>query len=517
MDDKGKLLQQIEALKAEVKSLKDKENDTYYFSENAKTSMLLDEIPHSGVTAKTAESIIVNARELDFSQKLNTSSYVNVVFEEQEEKIALMGLRVNLADQTVYPHSYQIHDKVVNMLANLWHCPKPDDFDEYGVFAGAGTVGSTEACLLSGLALKFRWRDWISKRKNLTADQVLGLRPNLIISTCYQAAWEKLFKYMDIEPRFVPPKSTTFTIDPAKIHELVDENTIGVVCIMGNHYGGQYDPVWEVNDAIEEINQQHGFQLGIHIDGASGGFVAPFQKELPAWDFRLKNVLSISTSGHKYGESSCGTGWVVWRQRKDLSEHIAISVTYLGGKADSYTLNFSRPASGVYVQYYKLIRFGTDGYQQSVDNMMDNAEFIRQGMRKMTYKGKQRFIFLDDGDKNCLPVVTAMLNPECEFSYDDIDFQHVVSQHHWYISGYKMNFLHPLTEEPLPLFTDQDPQQTMFRIVVKNNLTRSLAIDLLESIEKSFDFMDSIDFSKIHEFDFKHLRHKDRRHITNHC
>lgn len=518
MNDENKALrQEIAQLKKEIEHLKAKEEDSYYFSASAQSSMLLDNIPEDGVTAKVAQSVINNVRELDFSQKLNTSSYVNVVFEKEEENIALMGLRVNLADQTVYPHSYNLHDKVVNMLAGLWHCPKPADFKEYGVYAGAGTVGSTEACLLAGLALKFRWRKWIGQRKNLNPDQVLGLRPNLVISTCYQAAWEKLFKYMDIEPRFIPTSYTKFTLDPQKIADVVDENTMGVVCIMGNHYGGHYDPVWQVNDVIEQINKEQGYQLGIHIDAASGGFVAPFQKDLPAWDFRLNNVLSISTSGHKYGESSCGTGWVVWRQREDLSEHIAISVTYLGGKADSYTLNFSRPASGVYVQYYKLLRFGLAGYQQSVENMMDNAEFLREGMRKMTYKGKPRFVFLDNGSSKCLPVVTAMLNPECEFSYDDIDLQHVISQHHWYVSGYKMGFNHPLTEEYLPIFIDNDADQTMFRIVVKNNLTRNMAVDLLEAIQESFNFMDSIDFSKLHEFDFKKLRHKDRRIITNHC
>ena len=518
MDDPKALIKEIKRLQAEIEQLKShNEEKNYYLSTQAKTSMLFDLVPENGIGPRSAKSIILNERELDFSQKLNTSSYVNVVFEEEEEQVALLGLRVNLADQTVYPHSYKIHDKVVNMLANLWNCPKPDDYDEYGVHAGAGTVGSTEACLLAGLALKFRWRDWITKTKGLNQESVMALRPNLIISTCFQAAWEKLFKYMDVEPRFIKPSFKSFTIDPNQIAELADENTIGVVCIMGNHYGGQYDPVWEVDEVISKLNQEKGFQIGIHVDAASGGFVAPFQDDLPPWDFRLKNVLSISSSGHKYGESCCGTGWVVWRQRKDLSEHIAISVTYLGGKADSYTLNFSRPASGVYVQYYKFIRYGLEGYRQNVSNMMENAEFIRQGLKAMTHKGKPRFIMLDDGDHGCLPVVAAMLNPDCELNYDDIDFQHVMSQHQWYVSGYKMKFNHPLTEESQALFLDKDGDQTMFRIVIKNNLTRNMAMDLLDAVNKSFEFMDSINFSKQDNFDFHQLRHKDKRLITNHC
>ena len=267
---------------------------------------------------------------------------------------------------------------------------------------------------------------------------------------------------------------------------------------------------------MEEVNQERGYQVGIHVDGASGGFIAPFQDDLPPWDFRLENVLSISSSGHKYGESVCGTGWVVWRQRKGLSEHVAISVTYLGGKADSYTLNFSRPASGIYVQYYKLLRYGIAGYRQVCDNLMANAKYLRDGMKAMRYEGKPRFIFLDDGDTHCLPVVTAMLNPECGFTYDDIDMQHVLSQNHWYVSGYRMGFNDPISEEYSPLFHDEDAQKSMFRIVVKSNLTRSLAEDLLESLEAAFEFLDAVDFSKLHGFDTSTLRHKAQK-ITNHC
>ena len=183
------------------------------------------------------------------------------------------------------------------------------------------------------------------------------MRPNMVISTCYQAAWEKLFKYLDIEPRLVEPSRDTFKVDPESVRGAIDEKTMAVVCIMGNHYGGQYDPVWDVDKVVTEVNGANGWQVGIHVDAASGGFIAPFQADLPPWDFRLDNVLSISSSGHKYGESCCGTGWVVWRERRDLSEHVAISVTYLGGKADSYTLNFSRPASGVYVQFYNCLLY----------------------------------------------------------------------------------------------------------------------------------------------------------------
>lgn len=512
------LQQEIESLRAKLRELGAAEGSNYYYTEAAQQDWHnLREIPEQGLGRGAARLVIENAHALDFDHKLNTSSYVNVSFEKEEEEIALMGLRVNLADQTVYPHSYKLHDTVVNMLARLWNCPEPDDFSEFGVYPGAGTVGSTEACLLAGLALKFRWRNWYARSRQCTVEQIMGVRPNLVISTCFQAAWEKLFKYMDIEPRLLSPSVNSFKLDPEQVRDAVDEHTIGVVCIMGNHYGGQYDPVSDINDMVEEVNKEKGYQVGIHVDAASGSFIAPFQQGLPPWDFRLTNVLSISASGHKYGQSCCGTGWVIWRQREDLSDHVGISVSYLGGQALSYTLNFSRPASGVYTQYYKLLHYGMSGYQQANDNMMSNARYLRDGLRAMTYQGKPRFELLDDGDEHCLPVVTARLNPECGFSYDDVDWQHGMSQHHWYVGSYRMQFNHPLSEQPLPLFHDADADASMFRIVVKTNLTRNMAEHLLDSFHATADFFDSVSFSKLPEFEMHHLRHKDQRTLSNHC
>ena len=511
------LRQEIASLRAELEQARQASDTSYYYSKAAlEAPSAVAGIPPRGMSSKAVRTIIENSHAIDFNQKLNTSSYVNVEFEEDEEAVAMMGLRINLADQTVYPRSYELHDAVVNMIARLWHCPEPEDFEEYLVFPGAGTVGSTEACLLAGLALKFRWRRWYAARTGKSLQAVRGELPNLVISSCFQAAWEKLFRYLDIEPRLIQPRNGTFTVDPRQIREAVDERTIGVVCIMGNHYGGHYDPVWEVSPLIEEINRERGLQVGIHVDAASGGFIAPFQ-DLPPWDFRLPNILSISASGHKYGESCCGTGWIVWRQRADLSEHVATSVTYLGGKADSYTLNFSRPASGVYVQYYKFLRYGLAGYRQVCENMMGNAKYIRDGLKAMTWNGHPRFVFLDHGDEGCLPVVSASLNPACGFTYDDIDLQHALSQHHWYVGGYKRSFEHPLTEERLPLYRDGDPDRTMFRIVVKNNLTRRMADHLLASFEETFKFLDTVDFSRHHGFDSRQLRHKDQRRLTMHC
>jgi len=485
----------IEDLEAENAKLKAQMSGAHYYASLDAVKESPDEqvMPKGGNASEHCFQMLKDYHQLDCKERLNTSSYVNVVFEEDELKAANLGLKINIADQTVYPESFRLHNIVVNMIANLWNCPKPKDFDEFGVFAGAGTVGSTEACLLGGLCLKFRWRKWYAKKHGLSESQVRKEYPNMVISTCFQAAWEKLFRYMDIEAKFVVPSVKTFTITAEDVKAQIDDHTIGVVCIMGNHYGGQYDPVWEIDEMLTKLNAERGLQVGIHVDAASGGFVAPFQSELPAWDFRLPNVLSISASGHKFGESCCGTGWVVWRQREGLSDNVAISVSYLGGKADSYTLNFSRPASGIYVQHYKFHRLGHDGYSALNRNRMENAKFIRDALKAMKHSdGRPKFKMLDAGDTKCLSVVTAYLNPDLKLPYDDIDLQHQMLQYHWYVSGYRMNFHDPNDEQTKPLFKDAPPNQTMFRVVVKANLTKAIAENLIKSFKATLEEMDEL-------------------------
>jgi glutamate decarboxylase len=180
------------------------------------------------------------------------------------------------------------------------------------------------------------------------------------------------------------------------------------------------------------------------------------------------------------------------------------------------SLNFSRPASGIYVQYYKFLRYGISGYKNCCDSMMKHADMIREMLKKMQYQNKNRFIILDNGSNNCLPVVTAMLNPECLFDYDDIDLQHALSQHHWYVSAYKMSFKSPIIEELTSLFKDAEQEQTMFRIVVKSNITYNMIEHLISSFDKALVFLDNINFKSHVNFDSSKLRHKDQV-VTNHC
>lgn len=250
---------------AETRSLVKKLTDRIARNENYDTiyaascfashSHDFNKIPEKGMPAKHVATVIEDVHLCDFNPLLNTSSYVNVTSEAEERKVAAMGAQINIADASVYPATIDLHDRVVNMIANLWHAPEPAN---EGNFAGAGTVGSTEGCLLAGLALKFRWREWYMKKHGLTSQQVLGVRPNLVISSIYQAAWEKFFRFFDVEAKVVKPNLVHDKM-AANAHDLVslcDEKTIAVVGILGNHYNGMYDPIWEIDREIEVLNAQ---------------------------------------------------------------------------------------------------------------------------------------------------------------------------------------------------------------------------------------------------------------------
>ena len=466
-------------------------------------------IPNFGTPGITVKKIIDNKKQLDFAPTLNTSSYVQVDFDPIEDDLLTDSAMINIADQTIYPHAFQIHDECVSMIARLWHCPEPND----GVFAGAGTVGSTEACLLAALALKFRWRAWYAQKHQLSAHELLAIKPNLIISSCFQAAWEKVFRYLDIEPRIITVDHNQWTLDPEQLDALVDEQTIGVVAIMGNHYSGHFDPVHEIDHALNSINQRKKLDVGIHVDAASGGFVAPFLDGVPEWDFRLKHVLSISSSGHKYGEARIGTGWIIWRHRESLSEYVSVNVSYLGGHADSYTLNFSRPASGVFSQYYKLLHFGRAGYQAMAESTMANAMYLRKALLSLMHQDKPRFLCLDQGGTLGLPVVAMRLNPECHLNYNDIDLQNILSKNHWYVSGYQMQFEHPLSQMLSPLLSDASMEDSMFRVVIKSHLTQPMLDDLIAAFKDALAFLDHHG-SLIDSTMIKSYKRKVR---TNHC
>jgi glutamate decarboxylase len=282
----------------------------------------------------------------------NLATFCQTYMEDEATRLMGETLEKNAIDKSEYPRTAEIENRCINIIADLWNAPEDEKF------IGTSTVGSSEACMLAGLAMKFRWR----KKAKTAGVDINAKLPNLVISSGYQVCWEKFCVYWDIELRTVPMNETNMRLDPSVLADYLDDYTIGVVGILGITYTGQYDDIAAIDTAIEKYNAAAKVSVPIHVDAASGGLYAPFTEPDLNWDFRLSNVVSINTSGHKYGLVYPGIGWVIWRSEDYLPSELIFNVSYLGGEMPTMAINFSRSASHIIGQYYNFIRYGYEGY-----------------------------------------------------------------------------------------------------------------------------------------------------------
>lgn len=197
------------------------------------------------------------------------------------------SLSKNFIDYEEYPQSADIQNRCVSMIGRLFNAPITEEDDNA---IGTSTVGSSEAIMLAVLAMKKRW-----KNARIAAGKSTD-NPNIVMSSAVQVCWEKAARYFEIEEKYVFCTTERYVIDPEEAVNLVDENTIGICVILGTTYTGEYEDAKAINDLLIQKN----IDTVIHIDAASGGFVAPFVVPELEWDFRLEKVVSINTSGHKY-------------------------------------------------------------------------------------------------------------------------------------------------------------------------------------------------------------------------
>jgi len=262
------------------------------------------------------------------------------------------------------------------MLADLWHAPASKDA------IGTATTGSSEAIQLGGLAMK---RIWQEKRK-AAGKSIHEPGPNIVMGANAQVALEKFARYFEVECRLVPVSvESKYRLDPKRAMEYVDENTIGVFVILGSTYTGHYEPVKEMSDFLDEYEKKTGHSVPIHVDGASGAFIAPFATPKLEWDFRLPRVVSINTSGHKFGLAYVGVGWVVWRDKAHLPKDLIFELHYLGSVEYSFSLNFSRPAHPIIAQYFNFIHLGFQGYRSVALDDLKNARLLARALDKSGY------------------------------------------------------------------------------------------------------------------------------------
>ncbi|WP_315106545.1 glutamate decarboxylase [uncultured Microbacterium sp.] len=416
-------------------------------------------IPDSESLPATAKQIVEDETILDGNARLNLATFVSTWMDDEAKQVYMASFDKNMIDKDEYPQTAAIEDNCWHMLANLWKAP------DAARSIGTSTIGSSEACMLGGLAFKRRWQQ---ARRAAGKD---ASTPNLVMSSAVQVCWEKFCNYFDVEPRYVPISEKHKTLDGHDLEKYVDENTIGVVAIMGVTYTGMYEPVAEIAAALDAIQEKTGLDIPIHVDGASGAMIAPFLQPDLVWDFRLERVHSISTSGHKYGLVYPGLGWVVWRDAQWLPEDLVFKVSYLGGEMPTFALNFSRPGAQVLLQYYLFLRLGFEGYRAVQQASQDVAKFLSAGIAKL-----DAFELWNDGSD--IPVFAWRLKDGHTDKWTLYHLQDRLRMRGWLVPAYPM----PADLEDL----------TVQRIVVRNGLSMDLAAELLDAITAEVAHLDAL-------------------------
>ena len=307
-------------------------------------------IPEDMTMPEIAYRMVKDEAAIETQPQLNLATFVTTYMDDHATRLMNEAIAINYIDQTEYPRVAVMASRCINIIANLWHSPEKSDSK-----TGALGIGSSEACMLGGVSAWLRWR-----HRRMKEGKPVD-KPNLVISAGLQVVWEKFCKLWQIELRQVPLTREKRTLCPEDAIKLCDENTICVVGIAGVTWTGLNDDIEALDKALDRYNEHTGHNIPIHVDGASGGFILPFVKPHHKWDFRLKWVVSISTSGHKFGLVYPGLGWVVWRDKSYLPEEMSFSVNYLGAEVTQVGLNFSRPAAQILGQYYNFIRLGRKG------------------------------------------------------------------------------------------------------------------------------------------------------------
>ncbi|KIJ17330.1 glutamate decarboxylase [Paxillus involutus ATCC 200175] len=440
-------------------------------------------LPSKGTSAENAYQLIHDELALDGSPSLNLASFVHTWMPEPANKLMVENMSKNLIDQDEYPMTQLIHTRCVSILADLWHAPSTKQA------IGTATTGSSEAIQLGGLAMKRIWQE----HRKAAGKSIHEPGPNIVMGANAQVALEKFARYFEVECRLVPVSAESkYRLDPKKAMEYIDENTIGVFVILGSTYTGHYEPVKEMADLLDEYEKQTGHSVPIHVDGASGAFIAPFAQPKLLWDFKIPRVVSINTSGHKFGLAYVGVGWVVWRSKEYLPKDLIFELHYLGSVEYSFSLNFSRPAAPIIAQYFNFLHLGFEGYRAVALDDLKNARLLsrvlegtgwytvlsdihRQKSNSLLTKGMQATIGIDEEHlenyMEGLPVVSFRFSDKFQEQYPEIQqkwIQTLLRAKGWIVPNYEL----PPNLEKVQIL----------RVVVRENCTEVLIDRLVTDI-----------------------------------
>jgi glutamate decarboxylase len=415
-------------------------------------------LPDDEMLPETAYQIIHDELFLDGNARQNLATFVTTWMEPEATALYIEAFDKNIVDKDEYPQTAEIEERCIHVLSDLWSAPDPH------AAIGTSAIGSSEACMLAGLAFKRRWQ--LDRRAAGKSTE----SPNIVFSSAVQVVWEKFANYFEVEPRYVPITRERPYLTPEEMLAAVDENTIGVVPVLGVTYNGVYEPVKELAAALDDLQTRTGLDIPLHVDAASGGFIAPFLDPELEWDFRVSRVHSISASGHKFGLVYPGLGWIVWAKREYLPEELIFNVSYLGGNMPTFAINFSRPGAQVLLQYYNFLRLGREGYRRVMQASKDAAHYLAAELAKL-----DQFDVLTAGAD--MPLVTWTTDDR-KRSWDLYDLSAKLRERGWQVPAY-----------PMPA---DITEVTVMRVVFRNGVSMDLTRLLLDDIVAAIAFLDAM-------------------------
>jgi glutamate decarboxylase len=436
-------------------NIRDAVLDSVFANQDLVNCLPSNRFPAGQMRPEDAYQAISDELLLDGNARQNLATFCQTWEEPEVHRLMDLSIDKNLIDKDEYPQTAELERRCVQMLADLWHAP------EMGQAVGCSAIGSSEACMLGGMAAKWRWRD----RRRAAGKSTDS--PNMVCGPV-QVVWHKFAKYWDIEMREIPMAPGRYCMDVEQMLAQVDENTIMVVPTFGVTYTGAYEPVLELSQALDNLQEETGLDIDIHVDGASGAFLAPFCADDILWDFRVPRVKSISTSGHKFGLAPLGVGWVLWRDATELPDDLIFHVTYLGGDMPVFQINFSRPAGQVVAQYYNFVRLGLEGYRNIHNACYSTGAYLAEEVVKL---GPFELL-CDSSPRTGIPSVAWRIIEGEDPGYTLYDVADRLRVKGWQVPAY------PLTGS----VSDISVQRILVRQGVSRDLAEILVGDMVESI-----------------------------------
>ncbi len=438
----------------EKDSIRDSAEEDIFASVDASVALPKYKFPANEIYSRTAFTMVADELMLDGNSRQNLATFCQTWLEPEVHALMELTINKNMIDKDEYPQTAELEARCVHMLADLWNSPDAANT------LGTSTTGSSEAAMLGGMALLWNWR-----ARQKAAGKPYD-KPNLVTGPV-QVCWHKFTRYWDVEHREIPMEGDRLIMNAEEVLKRVDENTIGVVPTLGVTFTCDFEPVKEVSDALDQLQADTGLDIPIHVDGASGGFLAPFVFPDLEWDFRLPRVKSVNASGHKFGLSPLGVGWIIWRDAEELPEDLIFNVNYLGGNMPTFALNFSRPGGQIAVQYYNFLRLGREGYRRIHESCYRTAQHLADEIGKM---GPFEIIY--DG-RGGLPALAWKLKEGVDHGFTLFDLADRLRTRGWLVPAYTL----PANREDLAIQ----------RILVKHGFSQDMATLLMK------DYTDAVD------------------------